>query len=73
VVGAAEWVSSATDLCEPYAVDLSVIHTPPCGTAQTETTLFPDFRSDKREPSLKDSLIQITGRCNATEPTVSRG
>jgi hypothetical protein len=71
--GAAEWVSSATDLCEPYAVDLSVIHTPPCGTAQTETTLFPDFRSDKREPSLKDSLIQITGRCNATEPTVSRG
>ena len=71
--GAAEWVSSATDKCEPYAVDLSVIHTPPCGTAQIETTLFPDFRSDKREPSLKDSLIQITGRCNAVEPVVSRG
>jgi hypothetical protein len=70
--GAAEWVSSASDLCEPYAVDLFVVHTPPCGTAQKETTQFPDFRSDKREPSLKDSLIQITGRCNATEPVVSR-
>ena len=70
--GAEEWVSSATDACEPYAVDLKVIHTPPCGTAQTEITLFPDFRSDKREPSFKDSLIQITGRCNATEPTVTR-
>jgi hypothetical protein len=71
--GAAEWVSSASDLCEPYAVDLFVVHTPPCGTADTETTQFPDFRSDKREPSLKDSLIQITGRCNAVEPIVSRG
>jgi len=71
--GAAEWVSSATDKCEPYAVDLFVVHTPPCGTAQIETTQFPDFRSDKREPSLKDSLIQITGRCNAVEPVVSRG
>ncbi len=71
--GAAEWVSSASDLCEPYAVDLFVVHTPPCGTADAETTQFPDFRSDKREPSLKDSLIQITGRCNATEPIVSRG
>ena len=70
--GAAEWVSSATDKCEPYAIDLFVVHTPPCGTAQIETTQFPDFRSDKREPSLKDSLIQITGRCNAVEPIVSR-
>jgi hypothetical protein len=70
--GAEEWVSSASDLCEPYAVDLFVVHTPPCGTAEVETTQFPDFRSDKREPSFKDSLIQITGRSNATEPIVTR-
>ena len=70
--GASEWVSSASDLCEPYAIDLFIVHTPPCGTAQKEITQFPDFRSDKREPSLKDSLIQITGRCNAVEPIVSR-
>jgi hypothetical protein len=70
---ASEWVSSSTDKCEPYAVDVEVVHTPPCGTAQRETTLFPDFRSDKREPSFKDSNIQITGRCNSTEPVVTRG
>lgn len=71
--GAAEWVSSSSDLCEPYAVDLQVIHTPPCGTAQIETTTFPDFRAEKREPSFKDSNISITGKCNAVEPIVTRG
>jgi hypothetical protein len=70
--GAAEWVSSSADLCEPFAVDLEVVHTPPCGTAQTETTLFPDFRADSKQISFKNATIQITGKCNAVEPVVSR-
>jgi hypothetical protein len=69
---AADWVSSATDKCEPYSVDVEVIHTPPCGTSQTETTIFPDFRSESREVSFSDSVISISGRCNATEPIVTR-
>jgi hypothetical protein len=69
---AADWVSAATDKCEPYAVDIEVIHTPPCGTSQTETTIFPDFRSESREVSFSDSVISISGRCNATEPIVTR-
>jgi hypothetical protein len=70
--GAAEWVSSATDKCEPYAVDVKIVHTPPCGTAETETTIFPDFRSEKREPNFKDSNISVSGKCNAVEPIVTR-
>jgi hypothetical protein len=69
---AADWVSAATDKCEPYAVDIEVIHTPPCGTSDTETTTFPDFRSESREVSFSDSVISISGRCNATEPIVTR-
>lgn len=69
---ASEWVSSATDKCEPYAVDILVVHTPPCGTSQKETTTFPDFRSEKRVPSYSKSEISVSGKCNATEPTVSR-
>jgi hypothetical protein len=69
---AAEWVSSSSDLCEPYAVDIEITHEAPCGTNQDEITLFPDFRSDQREISLKDATISITGRCNAVEPTVTR-
>lgn len=69
---ASEWVSSATDKCEPYAVDVKVVHTPPCGTSEAETTIFPDFRSEKRSPSFSKSEIAISGKCNATEPIVSR-
>ncbi len=70
---ASEWVNAAEDTCEPYAVDLIVIHTPPCGTDDKEFTLFPDFRSEQREVNFKESNIQITGRCNRLEPVTWRG
>lgn len=70
---ASEWVSSAEDKCEPYAVDVVVIHRPPCGTKQSERTIFPDFRSESREVNFQDATISVSGRCNATEPLVSRG
>lgn len=70
---AADWISAATDECEPYAVDLLVKHTPPCGTAEKEFTLFPDFRSEQREVNFGESSIQITGRCNVVEPVTWRG
>ncbi len=69
---ASEWVSSSDDLCEPYAVDLEVEHQPDCGTAQNETTLFPDFRPDSKEINFKDATISVSGKCKATEPVVSR-
>ena len=69
---ASEWVSAATDKCEPYAVDIEVTHIPPCGTNQKEITTFPDFRSESREVSFADSKISIKGRCNAVEPIVER-
>lgn len=70
--GASEWVSSATDKCEPYSVDLIVEQDPPCGTNQKDIFTFPDFRADKREASFKDANIAITGRCMAVEPIVTR-
>jgi hypothetical protein len=72
-IGAAvEWVSSSADPCEPYSVDLEVIHTPPCGDTQTETTLFPDLRVETKEVNFKDATINCTGKCNAIEPIVTR-
>ena len=69
---ASEWVSSAADKCEPYAIDIEITHTPPCGTSETEITVFPDFRSEQREVSFADANVAVTGRCNAVEPIVSR-
>jgi len=70
--GAAEWVSAAADQCEPYAVDLEIEHDPPCGSAQSETTLFPDFRHDTLEFDLSAATIAVTGRANVTSPTITR-
>ena len=71
--GASEWVSSSTDACEPYAVDLEVEHTPPCGGAEKETTILPDYRYDTLEVDLDAATVSSTGRCNAVKPTVTRG
>lgn len=70
--GASEWRSSSSDACEPYAVDVVVIHTPICTTQAIETTVFPDFRSESREPDMGEASISISGRCNAVQPTITR-
>ena len=64
--GAAEWVSSSADACEPYAVDIEVQHEPSCASAgvEDEVTLFPDFRWDSLEFDLREATISATGRCN---------
>lgn len=71
--GAAEFVSSSSDACEPYAVDIEVEHDPgACGGAQKEITIFPDFRYDTLEFDFDEATISATGRCNATGPTITR-
>jgi len=70
--GAVGWVSASADPCEPYAIDIEVEHVPPCGGAQTEITLFPDFRADTKEVNFKDANIALTGKCNVIEPIINR-
>jgi hypothetical protein len=71
--GAADWTSSSTDPCEPYCVDVVILHEPPCGEAEAETTTFPEFRHDSLEFDLSAATISATGRSNATEPEITRG
>lgn len=71
--GAADWTSSSSDPCEPYSVDIVILHEPPCGDAETETTVFPEFRHDSLEFDLSAATISATGRCNVTEPEITRG
>ncbi len=70
--GASEWRSSSSDGCEPYAVDVTIVHTPICTTQAIETTVFSDFRSDSREVDLGEANVAVSGRCNVTQPTVTR-
>jgi hypothetical protein len=64
--------SSSDDPCEVFAVDIEVVYDPPCGSELNEDYIFPDFRYESLEFNLQDATISVSGRCNATEPTVSR-
>jgi hypothetical protein len=70
---AAEWVSTSDTACEPYCCDVEVVDDRPCGDEYATTYLFPDFRWEKLDYSAKDGTIALSGKCNATEPTVTRG
>lgn len=70
--GAEEWVSASDDLCEPYCVDIEVEREPPCGTAESEIHTFPEFRYDTLEFDFNAATIACTGRCNASEPIITR-
>ena len=70
--GASNWVKASDDVCEPHCVDVRVVYTPPCGGAEIEDTLFPEFRHDSAEVDFGEAQITISGRCNALEPTIVR-
>lgn len=69
---AASWISSDSDACRPYAVDIQVEYDPECGTGNTETILLPDFRYEELSFDLREGTIACSGSCNATAPTVTR-
>lgn len=70
---AATWVSSDTvDPCTPYAVDVEIEHDPPCGGAQRELIVLPDFRYESLEHNAVDAQVSMTGRCNAKEGIITR-
>jgi archaellum component FlaF (FlaF/FlaG flagellin family) len=69
---ATEWVSSSSDLCEPYSVDLYVLDCVPCGTDEDQDFLFPDFRYESLEYSIRDASIAVSGRCNVTDVVTTR-
>ena len=69
---ASAFVSTDSDACAPYAVDIEVTHVPPCAGVQTETVLFSDFRFETLEQDLRNGTLSVSGMCNITEPTVTR-
>lgn len=69
---ASDWVSSATESCEPYAVDLIVLYTPICAGVAKEQIVFEDFRHESLDHNLKDGAVACKGASNRTLPTITR-
>lgn len=70
---ASNWVSSGSDPCEPFCVDIVVIYTPPCAGVATETIILKEFRYEDLEHDLRGGTVSVSGKCNVREATVTRG
>jgi hypothetical protein len=70
--GAADWVTSSADTCEPYAVDIVIEYTPPCTTEEMEIYTLQDFRYEDLGHDLKQGQVSVTGKCNVKEPNIVR-
>jgi hypothetical protein len=68
---AAVWTSSSADLCEPYAVDLEIVYTPPCSD-KIEVYTLSDFRYEDLSHDFKQGQVSVSGKCNVTEATIAR-
>ena len=70
---ASTWLSTSSDACEPYCVNIEIFYDPACGGANTELIELKEFRYESLEHNVRDATISCTGKCNQTEATESRG
>lgn len=73
--GASSWVSTDSDICRPYCVDIELEYRPQCsGSAagDAETIVFPDFRHESFDGDLRAATFSVSGQCNVTLATVTR-
>ena len=70
---ASDWVSSDTDACAPYAVDIEVTYAPtPSTCGDKEIITFADFRYETLDHDLRAGTVSCSGRANITKATVVR-
>ena len=71
---ASEWESTDSDPCQPYAVDIVIVHDPECPTytQPLETYTFSKFRWESLSHSFNDASVDVSGKCNTKAPTVAR-
>ncbi len=70
---ASEWISTSSDACEPYCVNIEVFHDPGCGGANTELVVLEEYRYETLEHNISDAQISCSGKSNKVEATVTRG
>lgn len=69
---ASAYVSSDSDVCQPYAVDVVLLYVPPCGATKNEKIVCPLFRWEDLNHDAKAGQVSVSGKCNVTQATVTR-
>ncbi len=69
---AAAWITTSSDACEPYCIDLEFENDASCTGQLREIFTFSEFRHEKLDHDAKNSTVSCTGKCNITTPTIVR-
>ena len=69
---AAAWISSSTDPCQPYSVDLEMVNNPVCGSEDNEIVTIEEFYWESLDHDLRDGSVAVSGRANRDYATLAR-
>lgn len=69
---ASTWVSSSTDPCQPYSLDIEVLNNPVCGSVESEIITIEEFYWENLDHDLRDGSVSISGRANRKYATLAR-
>jgi len=63
---AAAWVTTASDVCQPYCIGLEIVNAPACASVNDEYTMFEEFYQEQLYHDAKEGSVNCAGRCNRT-------
>ena len=66
------WATTASDVCQPYCVDLEVSNLPECSTVTNEYTMLEEFYYEGLDHDAKEGSVACGGRCNKVEAVHTR-
>lgn len=70
--GAANWVTAGADPCEPYAVNIEIVYTPPCSGVDAEVILLEEYRWESLSHDAKAGTMSSKGKCKTLLSNNSR-
>jgi len=70
--GASAYVSTDSNKCRPKCIDIWIVYDPQCATEQIEKIVLPEFRYEGLNHNAKTGMLKLSGKCNATEATITR-
>lgn len=69
---ASTWVTSGSDPCEPYCVDLVITYTPPCSGVKAERITLKEYRWESGSHDVKQGTVASKGKCKIAQAVLAR-
>ncbi len=58
------WLTTASDVCQPYCVNIEIVNAPECTTVEDEYTMIEEFYYESLDHDAKEGTVSCSGRSN---------